>query len=108
MDDLIGLAVPDILEILTGWRLMFCEEAPIVSLNSGNARRQRKMEKALVMVLARETAINEDVQLLVRASSGKADAWLSASRKLNLSHLEMDEMPYIVLGVSALVSPIPH
>ncbi len=112
MDDPIGLAVTNILEILTGWRLVFCEGAPTVSLNSGIASRQRRMENTLVMVLARETDSNEDIQLLVRAPSSNAEAnshaWMSVSRKLKFPPLGMNEMPYTVLGVSALVSPIPY
>jgi len=71
---------------LTGWQLLFSENASSVVLKGrGHFASQKKIEGALVTVWERENERGKDVQLLVRASSTsgepKSTTWLSASRE---------------------------
>ena len=78
-----GPTVADLMETLSGWRLLFDENTLYVSLKSG--LRPKKMEAALVTIWQRGAGTSRDLQLLIRAASSSKDpedtTWLSASRK---------------------------
>ena len=86
-----GPTVADLMETLSGWRLLFDENASYVSLGSG--LRTKKMEAALVTIWQRGAGTSRDVQLLIRAASSSKEpedtTWLSASRKSHY-HFELD------------------
>ena len=91
---ILGLKV-GLMEVVTGWRLLFSEDAPSVLLKSiGHfPKTQKKIKGALVTVWEREGERGRDLQLLVRTSStveeSKEFKWLSASRECPF-HLEFD------------------
>lgn len=88
---LLGPAVADVMEVLTGWQLLFCEDASAVILKevrrsiSTIIGRRIELGEALVMVWKAEAETEQGVQLLVRALSATAERWLwlSVSRKLD-------------------------
>lgn len=78
----------NLMEVLTGWRLLFSEDAPVVSLKSiRRLSTQKKMKEALVTVWEREAETGKILQLLVRTTSTSENPreppWLSACRECN-------------------------
>lgn len=81
---LLGLAAEDVMQVLSGWRLLFCEVAPEVVLKVvKKLGGKTKLRGALVMVWKAEAETDKDVQLLIRTSSTSAEPdrgeWLSMS-----------------------------
>ncbi len=87
-----GPTVADLMEVLSGWRLLFNENSSYLSLKS--RVRNNKMEEALVTVWERKTGTGRDIQLLIRASSNGREltdnTWLSASRECRY-HFEFSQ-----------------
>ena len=79
-----GLTLASLMAALTGWELLFCEDASNVVVK-GRTRfaTPNKVKGALVMVWERENGSGRDIQLLVRASDAskepKSTKWLSTS-----------------------------
>ena len=99
-----GLTVANLMKMLTGWRLLFSEDAPSVILRSGrHFPKQRKMGRALVTVWEREVETGIYLQLLVRAPSTSGESrdttWLSAPREC-YSHFELDRAPVCIEEIS--------
>ena len=80
----LGLTMANLMVALTGWKLLFAEDASSVVVK-GRARLAAKIKGALVTVWESETKSGRDVHLLVRASDahkkGESTTWLSTSRK---------------------------
>ena len=96
-----------LMEVLTGWRFVFSEDAPSVLLKSiGHFPMQKKIKGALVTVWEKEGERGKDLQLLVRDSSTleepKEMKWLSASRECHF-HLEFNQAP---LWIHEMSSPL--
>lgn len=93
---LVGLEAADVMEALTGWRLLFCERAPAVALKGvRKLGGKTNLGEALVMVWRAEAKTNKDVQLLVRApSSGAKPAWLSVSSESNIFPSACKRLPH--------------
>ena len=107
-----GLTVANLMEVLTGWRLLFSEDAPSVILRSGGRfLNQRKMGQALVTVWEREAETGMYLQLLVRAPSTSGEsrdtAWLSASCKC-YSHFDLDLAPVCIEEVSPPILAVQY
>ena len=74
----------DLMIALTGWKLLFSEDASSVVIK-GRARlsSSNKIKGALVTVWERENESGRDIQLLVRASDASREpesmTWLSTS-----------------------------
>lgn len=72
------------MEVLTGWRHVFGDEAVSVVLNR-RYRQSKKIGGAMVTIWERKAETGTDFQLLLRASTanGKSNEtpWLSASRE---------------------------
>ena len=99
------------MEVLTGWRIVFSEDAPNVLLKSeGRLSTQKKIKGALVTVWEREGERGKDLQLLVRDSSTlekpKEMKWLSASRECHF-HLEFNQAPLWIHELSSPLRCIP-
>ena len=99
------------MEVVTGWRIVFSEDAPSVLLKSiGHLSRQKEIKGALVTVWEREGERGKDLQLLVRDSSTleepKEMKWLSASRECHF-HLEFNQAPLWIHEMSSPLRCIP-
>lgn len=84
-----------VLEALSGWQLLFREDAPTVTLKGVQRfSSAKKINEALVMVWRRQAKTGVELQLLVRSLSTGAEKnsnpWLSVSREWNLSHFKVD------------------
>ena len=94
-----------LMEVVTGWRLLFSEDAPSVLFKGiGHFPTQKKMKGALVTVWEREAARGKDLQLLVRDSSTfeepKDLKWLSASRECHF-YLEFNQASLCIHEMSS-------
>lgn len=72
-----------LLEMISGWRLLFIEDAPNVVLKSGGrglVTQSRKMKDAQVTLWERETETGINLHLLVRTAgaSGKIQGYYMA------------------------------
>ena len=71
-------------KVLTGWRLLFNEDAPniVISKSGGLFSQPERMKCAWVTVWEREAETGKDLQLLIRKPSANGasgdNTWLSA------------------------------
>ena len=72
--------------MLTGWQLLFSENAPDAIIKSGGTfARPKKMKDAWVTLWEKEAETSQDLQLLIRTSNAsgefKEGPWLSTCRE---------------------------
>jgi hypothetical protein len=82
----VGLAVSEVMEVLTGWQHLFTANSSTITLKTGQRfPLPRKIKKARLMVWERGNDTGKDLQLLVQESSTGGEPnnvrWLSASRE---------------------------